>query len=302
MTISLGPQRARRLVAAIPAVFVVLWSTGFIFAGVGTRYAEPLTFLGWRYVAVLALLLPIALATGAPWPKSRAEAGHIAVTGMLVHGLYLGGVFVAVRGGMPAGLASLIVALQPLLTAALVGPALGERVGRLQLVGLLLGFVGVAIVLAARVDGDAVTLFRGFGLAQLGAVTVSLAAITIGVVYQKRYCAHFDLRTGTLIQYLAAAAITWPAALLFETNRVAWTGEFIFALGWLVLVLSIGAISLLNILVRTGEAAKTASYFYLVPPVTALIAYFVLGEGFSPIGLAGMGLAALGVALAVRRA
>lgn len=290
------------LVPFFPAAFVLLWSTGFIFAEIGTRYAGPLTFLGWRFVVATLLLACLAWALGARWPMSWQAAGHQAVVGALVHAAYLGGVFIAIDRGMPPALASLIVALQPLLTAAVVGPLLQERVGVVQVAGLVMGFVGVGLVLSAKLSGSGNTqLFEGFGLFALVSALIALVTITIGVVYQKRMAQGTDLLTGTTIQYFSAGVVTWAVAIPFEDNTVALTGGFFFAMAWLVLVLSLGAVLLLMALIQAGEASKTASLFYLVPPITALIALFAFGDRITPLAMAGMALAAGGVYLVMGR-
>lgn len=281
-------------VAAMPALFVVLWSTGFVGAKFGLPYAEPFTFLTIRFVLVIALLVAVAAVTRAPWPRDRRLVGHLVLSGLLVHAVYLGGVFAAIHQGLPSGLTALIVGLQPLLTAVVAGRVLDENVTGRQWIGLALGLAGVAMVLSTRLTGDFTWAGIAFALA-------SLLAITAGTLWQKKHCTGMDLRTGAVVQYLAALAAMLPAALLFETMRVQWTGEFIFALGWLVLVLSVGAISLLMTLIRLGEAARVASLFYLVPPVTALMAWGLFGESLSAIGLLGMAVAVAGVALVVSR-
>jgi len=280
--------------AGVPALFVVLWSTGFIGARLGLPHAGPLTFLALRYGLAAGLLVLVALATRASWPRRPAEIGHYAVAGLLVHGVYLGGVFIGISLGVEAGVSALIVGLQPLLTAALARVSLGERVAPRQWVGLGLGLLGVALVLARKLGqgpGDALG-----GLACIAA----LFGITLGTLYQKRFCAGMDLRTGSVVQFIAAGLVTAPLALLFEGFRVAWTGEFVFALLWLVLVLSLGAVSLLYVLIRRGAAAEVASLFFLVPPCTALIAWPLFGERLGPLALIGMALTAAGVALASR--
>lgn len=278
----------------VPALFVVLWSTGFIGARLGLPHAGPLTFLALRYALAAGLLALVALATRAPWPRRPAEIGHYAVAGLLVHGVYLGGVFVGISLGVEAGVSALIVGLQPLLTAAFAGILLGERVAPRQWAGLGLGLLGVALVLAPK-------LGRGPGDA-LGALAcvAALFGITAGTLYQKRHGAGMDLRTGSVVQFTAAGLATAPLALLFEDTGVEWTGEFVFALLWLVLVLSLGAVSLLYVLIRRGAAARVASLFFLVPPCTALIAWPLFGEALGPMALAGMALTAVGVALASR--
>lgn len=275
-----------------PFLFVFLWSTGFIGAKFGLPYAEPLTFLLWRYGLVVVLMLLIVFLTRAPWPQAPRQWLHIGVTGVLVHGFYLGGVFMAIHHGLPAGLTALVVGLQPLLTALAAGWWLGERVLPRQWLGLGLGFIGVGLVVSGKLAGGAAV--TGMFLPAL----VALAGITLGTLYQKRFCARFDLRTGAVIQFVPAALGTLPVALATETMVVDWQGEFVFALMWLVLVLSIGAISLLNLLIRQGSAVHVARLFYLTPPTTALIAWGLFGETLPPLALAGMGLAAAGVYLA----
>lgn len=276
----------------IPALFVVLWSTGFIGARLGLPHTGPLTFLTLRYGLAAALLVLIALATRAPWPRRTTEIGHYAVAGLLVHGIYLGGVFIGISLGVEAGVSALIVGLQPLLTAALAGLLLGERVTVRQWAGLALGLLGVALILARKLGQG-----PGDALGSLACVA-ALLGITAGTLYQKRYCARMDLRTGSVIQFVAAGMATAPLALLFEDGHIDWAGEFVFALFWLVVVLSIGAISLLYLLIRRGAAAQVASLFFLVPPCTALIAWPLFGETLGLTALLGMLLTAIGVALA----
>lgn len=278
---------------AAPAVFVVLWSTGFIAAKVGLPYAEPLTFLLIRFAIVAAAMLVASLLVGAPWPRGAAVA-HIAVVGVLMHGSYLGGVFSALKLGMPAGLVALIVGLQPILTATIVGPLLGERVSARQWLGLALGFGGAAVVIAAHYD---LAGAGASGLAAIGLAVWALIGISAGTLYQKRFCAHANLWTAAVIQYTAAGAVVAGPAFLFETMHVTWSGPFIAAMLWLTLVLSVGTVSLLYLLIRRGAVSKIASLFFLIPPTTALIAWAVLGETLGPPALAGMAVAVVGVAL-----
>lgn len=283
---------------AMPGVFVLLWSTGFIGAKYGLPYAEPFTFLALRFAVVLVLLGLLIAVVRAPFPAERRLWLHLAVSGLLVHAVYLGGVFAAIRHGVPSGLTALVAGLQPLLTAAVAAPLLGESVGRWQWAGLVLGFVGVGMVLSTRLTGIS---FDGFGWDGMAFAVAALLGITFGTLYQKRFCTGMDLRTGTLIQYLAALAAMLPAALATETMRIDWSLPFVLALLWLVLVLSLGAISLLMTLIRLGEAAKVAGFFYLVPPVTALMAWGLFDEALTPLALLGMAATAVGVALVVKR-
>lgn len=276
-----------------PFLFVFLWSTGFIGAKYGLPYAEPLSFLLSRYGAVITLMTVIALATRAPWPRKPRDWLHIGISGVLVHAVYLGGVFVAIKHGLPAGVTALVVGMQPLLTALGAGWLLGEKVTGRQWAGLGLGFVGVGMVVSGKL-----------GEAALGPMLipalVALLGITAGTLYQKRFCPKFDLRTGSVIQFVPTAIITAIAVAVFEDYRIEWNGHFLFALGWLVLVLSIGAISLLNLLIRSGSAVNVASLFYLTPPMTALIAFFIFGESLTLTAALGMVVAVSGVYLVAR--
>jgi drug/metabolite transporter (DMT)-like permease len=233
------------------------------------------------------------------WPSSPRLWKHIAVSGLLVHGTYLGGVFYGIYLGMPAGLAALLVGLQPLLTAACAGPLLGERLTKQQWLGLLLGLIGISLVLGSKLELGS-TLFSGFGAGALISVMAALAGISLGTLYQKRYCTSMPLLSGAVIQYIAAGVLLGFGALLFESREVEWSTTFILTLGWLVLVLSIAAILLLMALIKKGEASRVASLFYLVPPVTALQAWWLFDERLPLLGLAGMVIAIIGVVMVVR--
>ena len=276
-----------------PFLFVFLWSTGFLGAKLGLPHAAPLAFLLVRYLLVIALMAGIALAWRAPWPQDGRQWFHIGVSGLLVHALYLGGVFLAIGAGLPAGITALVVGLQPLLTATLAGRLLGENVLPRQWLGLGLGFVGVALVVSNK-------LGAGFDLPALWPALAALLGITAGTLYQKRFCPRFDWRSGSVAQFLPSALVTGAIVLASDDFRVDWSGEFVFALGWLVLVLSIGAISLLNWLIRHGSAVNVASLFYLTPPTTALLAWLLFGETLGGPALAGMALAVWGVYLSRR--
>ncbi len=281
------------LVAA-PLIFAVIWSTGNIFTKYGMPYVEPLTFLALRFAFGALFLVAVAAAFRAPWPASAAEAGHIVVAGVLVHCGYLWSVFVAVDEGVAIGTLALIVGMQPLLTAMIVGRALGETVSLRQWFGLVLGFVGVVMVVWRKIDIAEGTLF---GMA-LG--VTSVLALTLGTVYQKRFCADMDLRSGTALQAGVNAAITVVLVLLFETRAIDWTGEFVFSLFWLVVVLTIGAYNLLFYLLRLGAASRVASLFYLTPAITAVMGYLMFDEVLGPVSVIGMAVAVTGFALASR--
>lgn len=279
----------------LPGLFVLLWSTGFIGTKLGLEDAEPLTFLLLRFSCTCFLLLAIVLLLRRPWPADARQAAHIMIAGLMLQGGYLGGVFGAIHLGLPAGLTALIVGMQPLLTGLLSARLLGERVGMRQWAGLLLGFGGVALVLSGNVT---LTGFSGVGLSL---AVLALASITGGTLYQKRFCGHMDLWSGSLLQFAASGIAILPLALTFETMRIHWSSGFLFALGWLVLVLSVGAVSLLHLLIRRGAATRVATLFYLTPPTTALMAWVVFGERLAMSAMAGMALAVVGVALALKR-
>ncbi len=286
---------ARLWLQAMPGLFVLLWSTGFISAKFGLPHAEPLTFLLLRFTLVVALMLPVALVMRVSWPATLTQFGHVAVVGVLMQGGYLSGVFCSIHLGMSAGVSALIVGIQPILTAFASAPLFGERLRARQWLGLVLGFGGVLLVVLGR------SALSGITPETLALSVLALLSITIGTLYQKRYCGAVDLRAGSVIQFCAAGLVLLPLALAFETMRVHWTAEFVFTLAWLVLVLSMGAISLLYVLIRKGGATKVASLFYLVPPSTALMAYAIFGETLSVTAMAGMALAAIGVAMVVYR-
>jgi drug/metabolite transporter (DMT)-like permease len=279
---------------AAPAIFVVLWSTGFI----GTKYvlhnAEPLTYLAIRMAVVVALMAVIVAIARPQWPD-RAGVAHSIVAGLLVHGFYLGGTAVAISHSIPAGLSALIPGLQPILTSTLANRWLGERVTPLQWSGLLLGLAGVVLILHGRpMSGEA-----GWGWLASG---VSLVSITLGTLYQKRYCGQIDWRAGNLVQYIAVTIFFGAGAFLFENNVVHWTGEFVLAVAWLAVMLSIGSIGLLYWLIRRSAATSVASLFYLVPTVTAVMAYLLFGEQLDSVAIVGMVACAAAVFLVNRRA
>ena len=283
----------RLAIATAPALFVLLWSTGFIGARLGLPYIEPLTFLAVRMGFVVVIMAAIALAGGARWPYTN-EVGHSLVAGSLVHGLGLGGVFVAISQGVPAGISALIVGLQPIVTSTFANRFTGEKVTRLQWIGLALGLVGVLLVLH-----DRSILLAGSVLGWV-ANFLSLIGLTLGTLYQKRYCGGIDWRVGNLIQYIGAGVLFTLGAFAFETREIHWTGELIFAMAWLVLVLSIAAVGLMYWLIRRSAATGFASLFYLVPVVTAFFAYILFGERLDSISILGMVICAGGVALVNR--
>ncbi len=278
----------------VPALLVFLWSTGFIGAKYGLPYAEPFTFVSIRFAIAAAIFGAYAWISRAPWPRSWREVFHTAMVGVLLHGTYLTGVFIAIANGTPAWVASLLTGLHPLLTAVLAGITVGERIRALQWLGFMLGLAGIGLVLWR---GDAGTMLPSAGLIACG---VGLAALTSGTLYQKRFGTASDLRSAQAIQQLAAFAVVTPFAFAIETREIQWTGEFIFALGWLTVVLSVGMFSLLYMMIRRGAVSKVASLFYLVPPTVALETFFLFDEVVTLRHVAGMVLAGAGVALVTR--
>jgi drug/metabolite transporter (DMT)-like permease len=277
---------------AAPAIFVVLWSTGFVATKYVLRSAEPLTYLTIRMAVVVAIMAVIVVLARPRWPD-RAGIGHSVIAGILVHGFYLGGTAVAIAHSIPAGLSALIPGLQPILTSTLANRWLGERVTALQWGGLLLGLAGVALILHERpMSGEA-----GWGWLASG---VSLVSITLGTLYQRRYCRDIDWRTGNLVQYIAVTIFFTIGALAFEDRIVHWTSEFILSVAWLAIVLSIGSIGLLYWLIRRQAATSVASLFYLVPAVTALMAFVLFGERLDAVAIAGMVACAAAVFLVNR--
>jgi drug/metabolite transporter (DMT)-like permease len=296
---SLLPRLSKRLtrlaIAIAPALFVFLWSTGFIGARYGLPYIEPLTFLALRIGFAAVIMAAIALLTGARRLNTN-EIGHSLVAGSLMHGLTLGGAFTAISQGIPAGIVALILGLQPIVTSILANRLMDEKIARLQSVGLALGLVGVLLVLHDRnivLAGSVLGWVASF---------LSLIGITLGTLYQKRYCGSIDWRTGNLVQYLGAGVLFTLGAFAFETREINWTGELIFALVWLVLVLSIAAVALMYWLIRRSGATDFASLFYLVPVVTALLAYILFDERLDWISIFGMLICTGGVALVNRGA
>ena len=291
-----GSPRDEALLRAMPAVFVLIWSTGFIVARYGMPHAPPMKFLAVRYaLSFLCFLLWIRI-SGVRWPQSRGQWAHLAVTGVLMHAVYLGGVWAAVKAGMGAGLSSLIVGLQPVLTAVWLS-ASGSRVTGRQWLGLSLGLAGLVLVVSRKFAqgsaGDTATAFN------VALAVLALLAITIGTLYQKRFVQPCDVRSANAVQLLAALAVTLPLALL-ESEAMRWNIELAGAMAWSVLGLTLGGSSLLYLLIQRGAAASVTSLMYLVPPTTALVAWVLFSEPVTAVTLAGTALTAFGVSLVVR--
>ena len=284
---------SRAATAAAPMLFVLLWSTGFIGARLGMPYIEPLTFLTLRMAMVVAILIVLTLIARVRW-LSPTEIGHSLVAGALVHGLYLGGVFVAIDQGVPAGISALIPGLQPVLIATIASRFMGEPVTGRQWLGLVLGLLGVLLVLH-----DRSIVAAGSVLGWCASVT-SLLGISLGTLYQKRFGGGIDWRPGNTVQYAGATVLFAIGAFAFETRVIHWNGELVFALAYLVIVLSIAAVALMYWLIRRSAATGFASLFYLVPATTALMAFLLFGEKLDAISIAGMLICAVGVVLANR--
>jgi len=289
------PQHSlERLTALLaPGLFIILWSSGFIGAKYGMPYAEPFTFLAIRMIVVVGLLA-VMVAAGRPPRPAGAVVGHNIVSGLLVHGCYLGGVFSAIDSGLPTGLVALIASLQPVLTSTVANRLLGERVVPRQWIGLALGLVGVYLVVHGKLASG------GTAWPAWPAITVALLGITAGTLYQKRFGGGIDWRAQFLIQYVAAGTLFGLAALLFETRAVEWNLEFAFALAWLVLVMSFGAIWLFYFLIRRIATMRLTSLLYLMPPVTALMGWALFDERLAPLSLLGMAICVVGVFLVNR--
>jgi len=284
---------------AMPAVFVLIWSTGFIVARYGMPHAPPLSFLAVRYALSILCFLPWILWAGVRWPTSRTQWLHLAVVGALMHAGYLGGVWAAVKAGMGSGLSALIVGLQPVLTAIWLSAfgGVAARVSRLQWLGLLLGLAGLVLVVWRKlVDGSPGDQASPLNL---GFAVMALLSITAGTLYQKRFVAACDVRTANTVQLLAALVATLPLAWL-EAEPMRWNAELAGAMAWSVLGLTLGGSSLLYLLIQRGAAASVTSLMYLVPPCTAALAWLLFGEPVTPLTLAGTALTALGVGLVVR--
>ena len=276
--------------ALLPALFVLLWCTGYLVVPIAMSDAGPVRFLALRFATAAALLAIAAIALRAPWARRGLDYVHMAVVGLLLHGMGLGGVWVALDLGVETGVAALVMGTQPLITAGLAICFIGERIDRRAAAGLGLGFLGVTLVIHHKLAGVGEP-------AGLAAVVVAVVSMTIGMLYQKRRCAHIDLVTSTTVQLAFAGAAAFAVAWWIDDRPVEWTVPIFAVLGWSVLVLSIGATLVLYVLLRRGDASRVASLLYLVPPVTAVMAWIGFGETLAPFTIAGMFLTATGVAL-----
>ena len=282
-----------------PALFVFLWSTGFVGAKYIVPYAEPFTFLTIRYVIAAAILIAIAALLKQPLKLTRDQVIASVAVGLLLHVIYIGGVFYAVSLGVSAGISAVIVSIQPVLVSILAVPLLGERIRWVQVVGLVLGVAGIALLLLPKVfQGD-----YSSAISEVGIVicVIALLGTSAGYLVQKKLGGDIPFLTGTGMQYVVSAVVFALLSALTEDQRVEWSPEFLFGLAWIVLMLSIGSIVLLYEMLRAGSASKVSSLYYLVPPVAAIQAYFLFDEVIPPIGILGMALAGLGVVLVMRQ-
>ncbi len=281
--------------ALIPFLFVWLWSTGFIGARFGLPYIEPFHFLSIRFAIAAPLFLVMILLFKAQG-LSRGQMGWQLLVGALLHGLYLGGVFYAISLGFPAGLSAIIVGIQPVLTVAINWAVFGQAVSGRQMSGLVLGFAGLLAVILGSTEVNT----SDVGLIGLGTCLLALLGISISTIVQKRYCAGTPLLAGSFWQYVGALIVVLPASLMIETHWVNHTWQLYAAISWAVIPLSIIAVLLLMYMIREGEVAKVTSYFYLVPPVAVIQAWWLFGETLSIVSLIGCAVVVLGVALVVR--
>mgnify|MGYP000340663531 CR=1 FL=1 len=286
-------QRPLWLIAA-PVVFLILWSAGFAVAKIAVAHTGPLTVLALRYSLVLALLIPVAVVMRPPMPNARGVR-DVAVVGFLIQVVYFGLCYVAFKSGVSAGAVAIIVCLQPILVALIAPRLVGETVSAKGWLGLVLGLLGAALAIAGRSTIAAENLF-GVGL-----TCVALFGMTAGTLWEKRFGVSHHPVSANLIQYAVGAAFCVPAALLTENTAIDWAPEFIWSMAYLVIGNSLLAMSLLLAMIRAGEVSRVSSLFYLVPALSALCAWPMLGEEMPALGWAGMGLAGLGVALVGRK-
>lgn len=282
-----------------PAIFVFLWSTGWVTAKYAAEFADPLTFLALRYTTAAVIFYGVCRLSGVTWPQTRAGWGHALVSGVFLHGIYLGMVWWAVGQGVPAAISGIIAGLQPLMTGIAAPFLIGERLSPTQKLGLALGFAGIALAVLPKVlavDSGAIPAFA------VAINVIGMASVTYGTIYQKRYLKEGDIRAMAMLQYVGALVVTIPAALLLEDLHVEWGLPLLATLGWSVLGISMGAVLLLLYLIRRGSVSKAASLIYLVPPLAALEAALLFGEELTVVMMAGTVIAVLGVYLTNRKA
>lgn len=280
-------------VSIIPAIFVLLWSSGFVVAKQGLAHAEPLTFLFWRFLIASAIMLVITRIVKAEWPRSIKEYLHTLAAGILVQLAYFGGCWLAMDSNINAGTLALIVSMQPILAAIIVFPILGEKLGLKQCSGLLLGFIGVGLVIVNKFG-------FGFGSGLMWCF-IALFGITLGTIYQKKYCSNINTYSGLCIQLVASTIIVYPLASIYENGDINWVPDFVFSLVYVSVILSLLTVGLLDVMIKKGEASRVSSLFFLVPPCSALLALIILDEKIATTAVFGMGLTVLGVALVMKK-
>lgn len=296
MTTSVSAVAPAKQAAPLPLIFIVIWSSGYIGGAIGILYAEPFTMTFLRFALAGMIMLAFAIATKTPMPTDLRQLGHMAVVGFFMQALQFGGLYAGMKHGVPAGQSALIVGLMPVAVGLLAGPVLGETVTWRQWIGLVLGVGGVVFVLAERM-GDGFAAMTGYAF-----TATALFGITAGTLYQKRFCGGLDLRTTGCVQMLVGAMVMFAAAYGTETMDIDWTAAFVGSVVWLAVMNSIGALMLLLLMIRRGEATKVASLFFLIPPVTQVMASATLGEIPTALAIAGFALAATGVYLSNRPA
>ncbi len=290
----------RTFIRIAPLLFVMLWSTGFIAAKYSMENADPFVFLFLRMSITAMVLVPILYLARAPMPRGIWCHRHDMVTGFLIHCSYLGFVFWPIKNGVPSGIIAIIIGVQPILTMALASLYIGETLSFKKTIGLVIGFIGIVVVIFGKYGID-LALNGGLSWFNLSLSSIGLLALSVGVFYQKKFCTQSQLLTGTLMQYIAAAFATALFALLFGENwEVEWTRSFALALTWQVFGLSIGAVVLLMLIIKHGEAGKVSSMFYIIPPLVVVEAHYLFGETLGLVSILGMGLSVFGVYLVYR--
>lgn len=284
----------------VPVLFTLLWSSGWIVAGYSALHADALTFLVVRYACAALAITAVALAMGAPWPRGRRAILDCVVTGVLIHAAYLGGVWWAVRHGLPTGISGLIAGLQPILTALFAPMLVGERITPVRWLGILAGFVGIALVLQPKLAGVAPAALWAV-LIPVAVNVAGMFAVTFGSFYQKARIVTGDLRTVTAVQYVTAFVVTLPVAWALEPMRIDWNLTMALVLAWSVLALSLGGVGLYLLMIRRGEISRVSTFLYLVPALVAVEAWILFGEALAPLQILGMAVTILGVVLASRK-
>lgn len=275
----------------LPLIFVTLYGSGFVGAKMGLPYTQPLTFLVWRFAFSSFLLSLLALFLGSTWPKNIKDIAHIMVAGILMQAIFSAGAFTAIYMGISPAVSALIIALQPILVAVGASPILGETIFLRQWLGLILGLLGVALVVIHNISLDHAHM-EGIMMAVVG-----LLGLTAGNLYQKRFCSSMNIFTGGVFQSIAAFGAVLIGAWLFEPMTIVWSGSFVFALSWMTVGVSLGAVSILYLLIRQGEVSQVASIFYLVPVSTAILSYLIYQQGIDRLGMLGIAITALGIIL-----